>query len=135
MAPPPREASGMSEVILLPNDPAFEKYMLPWSHLFEVARLYQACTPEERKEVVLARWVDIASKTFNPADLQDLLLPVNGKGDRVARIGPSLSGIFKRNEEEDHPLPGPPETRGMLDKFRSSQGKRKYYFPSSAQPP
>ncbi|KAI7944411.1 hypothetical protein MJO28_010106 [Puccinia striiformis f. sp. tritici] len=135
MAPPPREASGMSEVILLPNDPAFEKYMLPWSHLFEVARLYQACTPEERKEVVLARWVDIASKTFNPADLQDLLLPVNGKGDRVARIGPSLSGIFKRNEEEDHPSPALQKLVGCSINLDLPKGKGNTTFLPRLNPP
>ncbi|POW23033.1 hypothetical protein PSHT_00506 [Puccinia striiformis] len=135
MAPPPREASGMSEVILLPNDPAFEKYMLPWSHLFEVARLYQACTPEERKGVVLASWVDIASKTFNPADLQDLLLPENGKGDRVARIGPSLSGIFKRNEEEDQPSPALQKLVGCSINLDLPKGKGNTTFLPRLNPP
>ncbi|POW06381.1 hypothetical protein PSTT_09046 [Puccinia striiformis] len=118
MAPPPREASGMSEVILLPNDPAFEKYMLPWSHLFEVARLYQA-----------------SSKTFNPADLQDLLLPENGKGDRVARIGPSLSGIFKRNEEEDQPSPALQKLVGCSINLDLPKGKGNTTFLPRLNPP
>lgn len=99
----PEAKEGSIETVLLPNNPVFLEQPLPWSHLFELARLFQACNQEQRKEVNLTNWAHAAAKTDNPADLQDLLLTNGGEG-RVARISASVKEMFKRTESEGLPL-------------------------------
>jgi len=99
----PEAKEGSIETVLLPNNPAFVEQPLPWSHLFELARLFQACNQEQRKKVNLTSWAQVAANTDNPADLQDLLL-TNGGGDRVARISAGVKEIFKQTEREGLPL-------------------------------
>ncbi|WAQ88593.1 hypothetical protein PtA15_10A12 [Puccinia triticina] len=95
----------ISETVILPNHPAFEQTPLPWSHLFEIARLYQVFSEEKRAGIDLARWVSVAAKTNNPADLQDLLLSKHGKANQLARIGGAFKELFRRTEEEEASLP------------------------------
>jgi hypothetical protein len=98
-----QESERSSETVILPDHPVFEKQPLPWTHLFELARLFQACNKEQQEKVKLESWVDLAAKTDNPADLRDLLLTDRQDG-RVPSIGLGVKEMFKRTEKKELPL-------------------------------
>jgi hypothetical protein len=100
----PQQSESSCETILLPDHPVFEKQPLPLTHLFELARLFQACDQVQQIKVKLETWVDVAAKTDNPADLRDLLLTDDGRVDRVPSIGLGVKEMFKQTEKERLPL-------------------------------
>ncbi|KAA1099298.1 hypothetical protein PGT21_002642 [Puccinia graminis f. sp. tritici] len=106
----------LTETVLLPNDERMlEGSPIPWSHLFELARFYQAFSAEEQAKIKLSSWVEAARKVANPAELPEQLFAAgskrSGKIDRLARIAGPLKELFKRaqpkktpEEEEEHTL-------------------------------
>lgn len=114
--------SSAKETVVLPDHPMLKTVHLPWSHLYEIARLFQGSSEQHKKEIVLEDWIQLASQVDNPADLQGLLL--KSHQDSQPRISSALKFLLKQVSKEE--LPSLQRRIGGFIKFDLSRQDKKF---------
>ncbi|MBW0506896.1 hypothetical protein O181_046611 [Austropuccinia psidii MF-1] len=92
-------ADDLTEQVLLQDHSIFSECLLPWTHLYEIARFFQAASVKERDNIDLAHWARLAAPATNPADLRDLLKVTKPP----LAISPSVNLAFQRATIDDLP--------------------------------